>query len=134
MDGIVIAFVGNKVPYCCSVIALTVVLTRFSASLQLDLAERRRVETEEGQNFAEDNDLVFIETSAKTGTNVTEVFHEIGAWVPARQATDSGDCCSRNIAPESFVTRAKAARLDLCAKRATSEKELLQLTPHRSRR
>ena len=35
---------------------------------------KRRVSFEEGERFARDNNLVFMETSAKTSFNVEEVF------------------------------------------------------------
>ena len=54
---IVIALVGNK----------------------LDLQAKRAVPTEDAQAYADENGLLFMETSAKTGTNVTEVFTAIGA-------------------------------------------------------
>lgn len=38
-----------------------------------DLAHRRAVSTEEGEQFAKENGLVFLETSAKTAQNVEEV-------------------------------------------------------------
>lgn len=38
-----------------------------------DLAHRRAVSTQEGEQFAKDNGLVFMETSAKTAHNVEEV-------------------------------------------------------------
>lgn len=41
---------------------------------KVDLNHRRVVTTEEGQKFAQDNGLIFIETSAKTAANVEEVF------------------------------------------------------------
>uniref|UniRef100_A0A7S4P6E4 Uncharacterized protein n=1 Tax=Paramoeba aestuarina TaxID=180227 RepID=A0A7S4P6E4_9EUKA len=49
---VIIAFVGNKV----------------------DLEEQREVPTQEAQRYAEQNDLIFKETSAKTNTNVQELF------------------------------------------------------------
>ena len=39
-----------------------------------DLEARRQVSTEEGKKFAEDNGLIFLETSAKTAQNVEEAF------------------------------------------------------------
>ena len=39
-----------------------------------DLAEERRVTTDEGRRFAEENKLLFLETSAKTAENVAEAF------------------------------------------------------------
>ena len=41
-----------------------------------DLEGRRAVSTEEGKKFAEDNQLLFFETSAKDGYNIQEVFNE----------------------------------------------------------
>jgi GTPase SAR1 family protein len=38
-----------------------------------DLAHRRAVSTEEGEQFAKQNGLIFMETSAKTAQNVEEV-------------------------------------------------------------
>ena len=38
-----------------------------------DLDQRRQVSTEEGERFARDNNLIFMETSAKTAFNVEEV-------------------------------------------------------------
>jgi len=39
-----------------------------------DLEHRRAVTVEEGEQFAKDNGLIFIETSAKTAVNVEEAF------------------------------------------------------------
>lgn len=58
--GIVIALVGNK----------------------LDLASRRAVDYNEAKSYAEDNNLVFMETSAKTAVNVVEVFTAIATKLP----------------------------------------------------
>jgi len=35
--------------------------------------DRRQVSTEEGNNFAKENGLLFLETSAKTSENVDDV-------------------------------------------------------------
>jgi small GTP-binding protein len=41
---------------------------------KLDLAEKRAVASEEGVGFSQSDNLLFIETSAKDSTNVTEAF------------------------------------------------------------
>ena len=41
-----------------------------------DLEEKRQVTQEEGRQFAEENNLVFFETSALNGNNIEEIFIE----------------------------------------------------------
>ena len=41
-----------------------------------DLDARRQVSTEEGERFAKENGLIFMETSAKTAFNVEEVSYK----------------------------------------------------------
>lgn len=43
-----------------------------------DLSNLRLVEFEEAKHYAEENGLLFMETSAKTGMNVNEIFLAIG--------------------------------------------------------
>lgn len=40
-----------------------------------DLAHRRAVSKEEGEQFAKENGLLFLEASARTAQNVEEVIH-----------------------------------------------------------
>lgn len=44
-----------------------------------DLAARRQVSQEEAQKYAEEEGLMWAETSAKTGEGVQEIFTAIGA-------------------------------------------------------
>lgn len=46
-----------------------------------DLAAKRVVEYEEAQAYAEDNGLLFLETSAKSSMNVNEIFLAIGLFL-----------------------------------------------------
>jgi GTPase SAR1 family protein len=41
-----------------------------------DLDSKRQVSKEEGERFAKENNLIFMETSAKTAENVEEAFLE----------------------------------------------------------
>ncbi|TSQ01554.1 Ras-related protein Rab-5B [Bagarius yarrelli] len=47
-----------------------------------DLADKRLVEYEEAQTYAEDTGLLFMETSAKTAMNVNELFLAIAKKMP----------------------------------------------------
>ena len=38
----------------------------------------RKVQTEEAQQYADEMDIIYMETSAKTALNVTNIFIEIG--------------------------------------------------------
>lgn len=48
------------------------------AGNKLDLADKRNVATQEAQEYAEENGILFSETSAKTAANVNELFVAIG--------------------------------------------------------
>ncbi|KEY67182.1 hypothetical protein S7711_03042 [Stachybotrys chartarum IBT 7711] len=75
--GIVIALVGNKLD-----------LTNGPAPTDdneddgEDSGDARKVSTEEAKTYAEEESLLFFETSAKTGHNVTEVFTAIANAIP----------------------------------------------------
>ncbi|KAF9531821.1 GTP-binding protein RAB5 [Crepidotus variabilis] len=49
---------------------------------KLDLAARRQVSQEEAKKYAEEEGLMWTETSAKTGEGVTEIFTEIAKKLP----------------------------------------------------
>ncbi|KAK8147190.1 hypothetical protein MY1884_008336 [Beauveria asiatica] len=74
--GIVIALVGNKLD-----------LASESASGDNgddgdDSGDARKVPTDEAKAYAEEESLLFFETSAKTGVNVSEVFTAIANAIP----------------------------------------------------
>jgi len=60
---VVVSFVGNK----------------------SDMTTARKVTTEESQRYADDNGLMFLETSAKTAQNVAELYMRIAKQLPKVQ-------------------------------------------------
>ncbi len=47
-----------------------------------DLSDKRKVDPQEAQSYSDDNGILFMETSAKTGQNVNEVFVAIAKKLP----------------------------------------------------
>ena len=47
--------------------------------------DARKISTKEGRDYAEEEGLLFFETSAKTGVNVQEVFTAIANAIPETQ-------------------------------------------------
>ncbi|CAH01664.1 Rab family GTPase VPS21 [Kluyveromyces lactis] len=68
--GIVIALVGNKMDL-------------------LESEEDRKVAKEEAEKLSQEENLLFFETSAKTGDNVNEVFLAIGEKIPLKKSDGS---------------------------------------------
>lgn len=54
-----------------------------------DLAERRQVSTEDGEQKAKEMNVMFIETSAKTGYNVKNLFRRVASSLPGMENEDS---------------------------------------------
>jgi translation elongation factor EF-4 len=50
------------------------------------LASKRSVENSEAKEYADENNLLFMETSAKTAINVVEVFTAIATRLPKGEA------------------------------------------------
>jgi Ras-related protein Rab-5C len=84
--GIVIALVGNKLDLTNessgSGNALGEDGDNDAAEGETDDGDARKVSTAEAKSYAEEEGLLFFETSAKNGTNVTEVFTAIANAIP----------------------------------------------------
>ncbi|XP_051881949.1 ras-related protein Rab-6A isoform X3 [Hypanus sabinus] len=52
-----------------------------------DLADKRQITTEEGEQRAKDLNVLFIETSAKIGYNVKQLFRRVAAALPGMEST-----------------------------------------------
>uniref|UniRef100_H3A6H8 small monomeric GTPase n=1 Tax=Latimeria chalumnae TaxID=7897 RepID=H3A6H8_LATCH len=55
-----------------------------------DLANKRAVDYQEAQSYADDNSLLFMETSAKTSMNVNEIFMAIAKKLPKNEPQSAG--------------------------------------------
>jgi small GTP-binding protein len=52
------------------------------AGNKADMEGKRKVQTEEAQQYAQENEIIFLETSAKTALNVRNLFVEIAKKLP----------------------------------------------------
>ena len=68
-DDVVIMLVGNK----------------------SDLSEKRQVTQEEGEELAKQEDVVFIEASAKEGHNIKTLFRRLATQLPGMENAKVGD-------------------------------------------
>ena len=85
-----------------------------------DLSSKRKVEPEDAETYSNDNGIFFMETSAKTATNVNELFVAIGALprpaCPARHPLHPRHATThRHVAHRPF---AEACVADACYLRA----------------
>lgn len=74
---IVIALVGNKID-----------LITEDGDESSEAPVEREVERADAQQYAQENGLLFFETSAKTGENVAQVFHAVASAILARYKAD----------------------------------------------
>jgi Ras-related protein Rab-5C len=82
--GIVIALVGNKLDLTNEAGDSSNALSDDgeASAAEEDDGDARKVSTAEAKSYAEEEGLLFFETSAKLGTNVTEVFTAIANAIP----------------------------------------------------
>ncbi|XP_018027143.1 ras-related protein Rab6 [Hyalella azteca] len=54
-----------------------------------DLSDKRQVSTEEGERKAKELNVMFIETSAKAGYNVKQLFRRVAAALPGMESPEN---------------------------------------------
>lgn len=116
--GIVIALVGNKLDLT-SDSAGTAEVSGDGDDNAEDSGDARKISTEEAKTYAEEEGLLFFETSAKTGHNVTEVFTAIANAIPEtslKSARGPG-------ASHAGVSRTEEQRVNLNGPRDPNAKE-----------
>lgn len=69
-----------------------------------DLSDKRQVSTEEGERKAKELNVMFIETSAKAGYNVKQLFRRVAAALPGMDSTE-------NKPPEDSILFHKQSKL-----------------------
>ena len=89
-----------------------------SSSAQTDLAERREVSVEEGDERARETGALFVEASAKAGFNVKALFRKIAAALPAAETKTQAGGADARKSEEALVdvklTAAPVAQASSC--------------------
>jgi Ras-related protein Rab-6A len=77
-----------------------------------DLNDKREVTTQQGEEEAKKNNLMFVETSAKLGHNVKTLFKRIAQALPgmegadaAAQASSQSTCLDKVVRQDEGLTR-----------------------------
>jgi hypothetical protein len=79
-----------------------------------DLNDKREVTTQQGEEEAKKNNLMFVETSAKLGHNVKNLFKRIAQALPGMEGTDAAaQASSQSRCPTSFNPERLAKSLEL---------------------
>lgn len=78
-----------------------------------DLNDKREVTTQQGEEEAKRNNLMFVETSAKLGHNVKTLFKRIAQALPGMEGTDAAAQASSQMI--DVKTPAAPAQQEGCA-------------------
>ena len=85
-----------------------------------DLNDKREVTTQQGEDEAKKNNLMFVETSAKLGHNVKTLFKRIAQALPGMEGTDAAAQASSQsmlyTSPWSPLYRSPAEKVATCRK------------------
>lgn len=78
-----------------------------------DLNEKREVTTQQGEDEAKKNNLMFVETSAKLGHNVKTLFKRIAQALPGMEGADSASNQAASQSASSLsITRLLLLRVE----------------------
>lgn len=69
-----------------------------------DLNDKREVTTQQGEDEAKKNNLMFVETSAKLGHNVKNLFKRIAQALPGMEGTDAAAQASNQSTSQQVVS------------------------------
>jgi len=72
-----------------------------------DLAEKRQVSLEEGEQRAKEHEIMFIETSAKAGFNIKALFRKVASALPGMENTQLAKSDTMNVQLTSDVNDIK---------------------------
>uniref|UniRef100_A0A8C2ABJ1 Ras-related protein Rab-6B n=1 Tax=Cyprinus carpio TaxID=7962 RepID=A0A8C2ABJ1_CYPCA len=82
-----------------------------------DLADKRQITIEEGEQRAKELSVMFIETSAKTGYNVKQLFRRVAAALPGmesmQETSKEGSILSVNSKPKQFSNSDRMSKCSL---------------------
>uniref|UniRef100_A0A8C6RP47 Ras-related protein Rab-5A n=1 Tax=Nannospalax galili TaxID=1026970 RepID=A0A8C6RP47_NANGA len=82
---------------------------------KVDVARKRAVDFQEAQSYADDNSLLFMETSAKTSMNVNEIFMAIAKKLPKNEPQNPGANSARGRGVD-LTAPAQPTRSQCCSK------------------
>ncbi|KAI1848154.1 hypothetical protein JX265_011800 [Neoarthrinium moseri] len=78
-----------------------------------DLNDKREVTTQQGEDEAKKNNLMFVETSAKLGHNVKTLFRRIAQALPGMEGTDTAAQAASQMI--DVKTNAQSTQQEGCA-------------------
>ena len=93
-----------------------------------DLNDKREVTTAQGEEEAKKNNLMFIETSAKVGHNVKNLFRRIAQALPGMEGAEGAAAAGNQSKSESLLTISIISPMNQNLDLMSIERNLLTLT------
>lgn len=91
-----------------------------------DLNDKREVTTAQGEEEAKRNNLMFVETSAKLGHNVKNLFRRIAQALPGMEGTDAAaQASSQSGSPPVWGTWNETVGLTVCSDRCEDQHSII---------